>query len=219
MVTRLPNCAPSPCHMHPVNNCHHIQSCHPPVKQYIVTHHNTEFIYPSPFFIFSTKVSRARAALWVIFGAVDCIVSVLLRVHPLMFPALPGFLLCSSPSLRSSISSHSPSLRHYLVPSLPRSFPPLILPLSSITARSLPHIIASSLLTLPLLSPSHPPSFRAPSLPPPCKHSFRHPTQCIPCVCMRACGRACLLACVRACVHACVRACLRAFVRACAHAR
>ena len=139
---------------------------------------------PVAIFYFNTKVSRARAALWVVFGAVYCILSVLLRVPPLMFPALHCSLLCSSPSPRSSISSLSPSLCHYLVPSLPRSFPPLILPPSYITARSIPHIIATSLtlLTLPLLSPSHPPSFLAPSLPPPCKHSFRHPTQCTPCV-------------------------------------
>ena len=43
---RVPNYAPSPCHMHPVHNCHHIKSYHPPVKQcdVITTHHNTEFI-------------------------------------------------------------------------------------------------------------------------------------------------------------------------------
>ena len=37
--------APSTCHMHPVHNCHHIKSCHRPVKQYITMHHNTEYIY------------------------------------------------------------------------------------------------------------------------------------------------------------------------------
>ena len=51
---RVPYYAPSPCHMHPVHNCHHIQSCHPPVKQYIMTHHNTEFImYTCPVHYFS----------------------------------------------------------------------------------------------------------------------------------------------------------------------
>ena len=29
--------------MHPAHNCHHIKSCHPPVKQYTMTHHNTEY--------------------------------------------------------------------------------------------------------------------------------------------------------------------------------
>ena len=63
---RVPYYAQSQCHMHPVHNCHHIKSCHPPVKQYIMTHHNTEFIsYTcSLFFICNTKVSRPRAALW-----------------------------------------------------------------------------------------------------------------------------------------------------------
>ena len=58
---RVPYHAPIPCHMHTFLNCHHIQSCYPPVKQYIPTHHTTEFIYP--FTIFYFKVAMARAAL------------------------------------------------------------------------------------------------------------------------------------------------------------
>ena len=56
--------------MHPVHNCHNIKSFHPPVKQYIATHHNTEFIYPFTIFICNTKVSKARGALWVVLFAV-----------------------------------------------------------------------------------------------------------------------------------------------------
>ena len=61
-LDRVPYYAPSPCHYkHPAHNCHHLKSCHPPVKQFITTHHNTEFIYTcSLFFICNNKVSRAR---------------------------------------------------------------------------------------------------------------------------------------------------------------
>ena len=61
----VPYYAPSPCHMHTVHNCHHIESFHPPVKQYTTTHRNTEFKYYtcSLFFICNTKVSRARSPL------------------------------------------------------------------------------------------------------------------------------------------------------------
>ena len=38
------------------HNCHHIKSCHRPVKQYITTHHNTEFI-SSLFYSCNTKSS------------------------------------------------------------------------------------------------------------------------------------------------------------------
>ena len=54
---RVPYYAPSPCHIHPCHNCHHIKSCHPPDKQY------TEFIIYtcSLFFICNNNVSMTRA--------------------------------------------------------------------------------------------------------------------------------------------------------------
>ena len=58
---------------HPVHNCHHIKSCHPPVKQYTTTHHTPSLYSRTLFFICDTEVSRARAALWVVLCAVYCI--------------------------------------------------------------------------------------------------------------------------------------------------
>ena len=49
----------------PNHNCHHIKSCYPSVKQYILTHRNTELIIYtcSLFVICNTKVPRASAGL------------------------------------------------------------------------------------------------------------------------------------------------------------
>ena len=57
---RVPYYAPSPYHMHPGHNCHHMQSSHPPDEQY------TSFIIDtcSLFFICNTKGSMETAALW-----------------------------------------------------------------------------------------------------------------------------------------------------------
>ena len=153
---RVPYYAPSPCHMHTVHNCHHIKSFHPPVKQYITTHHNTEFKYYtcSLFFISNTKVSRARAALWVVLCNVDCILaSVLVRVHPSKFPSLPISL---PPSLLSLAPFLPPSSARFLTP----HFPSLLPCLSSFLTRSLPQPF--------LHSRSHPPSH----------HSFLTPSPC-----------------------------------------
>ena len=111
---RVPYYAQSQCHMHLVHNCHHIKSCHPPVKQYTMTHHNTEFKYytRSPFFICNTKVSRA--ALLVVLSKLFCILAsgrVLIRIHPSKFPTL---LISLPPTL----------LPVPLPPSLLRSLPP-----------------------------------------------------------------------------------------------
>ena len=49
--------------MHPVHYyCHHIKSCHPHVKQYLMTHHKTEFIMYtcSLFFICNTNGSTCQ---------------------------------------------------------------------------------------------------------------------------------------------------------------
>ena len=104
--------------MHPVHNCHHIKSCHPPVKQYIMMHHNTAFvIYTcSLFFICNTKVSRPRATLWNDFlNFVNILYTGLCppRETPLKFsslpcspsPLLPRFLAQSLPPLASSLPS------------------------------------------------------------------------------------------------------------------
>ena len=44
--------------MYQVHNCHDIKSCHPPVKQYSMTHHNTEFI------IIGTEYCVAPSDAW-----------------------------------------------------------------------------------------------------------------------------------------------------------
>ena len=160
------------------------------------------------------------AALWIVFSAVYCILSVLLRIPrspPLMFPGVPCALPYSSPSLRSSfcfllssssarfLPSLSPSLRPCLVPSLPRSFPPLTLPLF-LHHRSLPplhHRFLPHLVNFPA-APSLPPSIIPRSFPSPSLQAFLPPsnsmyTVCV-CVCVRACVRACVCVCVRACV-------------------
>ena len=118
---------------------------HPPVKQYTTTHHNT----CSLFFIPTTKVSGARAALWIVFSNVYRILaSVLIRVRPLKFlylhssPAPP----CTSPSLRCILS---PPVR--FLPSLFPSFRPCLVPF-------LPHSFHSSTLHPFLHSRYHPPS-------------------------------------------------------------
>ena len=157
--------------MHTVHNCHYIKSFHPPVKQYITIHHNTESIYPFTC-ICNSKVAMARAALCVILCAVYCILaSFLLGVPRLKFPSFPvsippTLLPCSSPSLRCSLPpplasssplALAPSMPMFLLHSFPSSTP------SPFPTHTLPHIIASSLPLL--LPPSHPPSFIAPSLP------------------------------------------------------
>ena len=184
---RVPYYAPSPCHMHTVHNCHHIKSFHPPVKQYTTTHHNTEVKYftCAIFFICNTKVSRARAALWVVLCNVYCILaSVLIRVPPLKFPSLSPFLPRSSLYL-SLAPLHPPSSARFLPPLFPSLRPCLVpfLPQPSLPspAPTLPHIIDSS---LPPLAPSilHPSSL-FPRLPPSLPASL-HPIQCTPWVCV-----------------------------------
>ena len=183
VFARVPYYSPSPCHMHTVHNCHHITSFHPPVKQYITTHHNTDYTRLQ-FCICNINVAMARAALCVVLCGVYCIhTSVLLRVPPLKFTSLPIFippalLTCSSPSLRCSLPP--PLAPTPLFPSLrPSSLVPYFtllplprLPLPPSLTSWLPH-------SLPLIPPSlppppsrcslpHPPSILAPSLPPPC---------------------------------------------------
>ena len=200
----IPN-APSPCHMHPVHNCHHIKSCHPPVKQcnVITTHHNTEFtIYytRSPFLVV-IPTSQGQGphcglfcALYTVYRPVSSSGYLPWNFPPSLAPLFPPSLPPSSlaPSiahLPRSVPPLSSSLHPYVVLSLPRSFPfrqPPCLP-SSTPARSFRHINPSLPLfppTLPLLPLAHPPSFLAPSLPPPCLPASRRPTQCKSCVCV-----------------------------------
>ena len=61
--------------------------------------------------------------------------------------------------------------------SLPPSFPPL---------PSLPSLPSLPPTLLPTLHPSHPPSFLAPTMPPPCLTVYRRPIPCrpTPCVCV-----------------------------------
>ena len=74
----------------PNHKCHHINSCYPSVKQYILTHCNTELILYtcSLFVICNTKVSRARAGLWM--------VGLWIYYLPSRFP--PPLLPCSLPT-------------------------------------------------------------------------------------------------------------------------
>ena len=174
---RVPsNYTSSPFHMHPVHNCHHMKSCHPPVKQYITTHHNTDLIYP----FCNTKVAMARAALCVVLCTVyhtgQCPPqSTSLEVSfppdlrsshapPLLLSLARLLPLSSARFLPPLFPSLRPCLRSFLTHSLPQ--PALS---SSTPAPTLRHIIASSLPplapslpTLPLLPPSNRPSFLAP---------------------------------------------------------
>ena len=125
--------APSPCHMHPVHNCHHIKSCHPPDKQYIKTHHNTEFIiytcWVVHYFLFVIPKSQGHlgprcgmVCEYTVSGQFphqDTSREAALST-PLPSPSLPSFpLQHPSPPLQSP-PLHSP-------PSHP-SLPPLCLP-------------------------------------------------------------------------------------------
>ena len=190
MVTRVPYYAPSPCHMHPGHNCHHIKSCHPPDKQY------TEFIIYtcSLFFICNNKVSTATAVLWDGLWIYCILASALLRIPPLLPPFLAQSLLRSLPPFRRSCPVPSslvpfinppslnppflhwrslPAYRHRFLPPSPCSLPPS--PCSPLPYHPLAPSLPASLPPLdpslisphpPLLSPSHPPSFLAPCLPP-----------------------------------------------------
>ena len=186
-----------------INYCHHIKSCHPSVKQYIMTHHNTEFIIYtcSLFFICNTKVSWARPALWDGLWIYCMLASAHLRILPLIFPSFPN-APSLPPFLAQSLRSLPPS-HLSLVPSMPCSVPSLLVPFvnppstlpSSTDALSLPSIITSSLPLLapslsplvpsipryhPPLAPSLPPSILPRSFPVPCLPASRRPTQCTP---------------------------------------
>ena len=141
--------------MHPVHNCHHIKSCDPPVKQYITTHHNTEFIIYtcSLFFICNTKVSRARAALWDGLWIYCILASSLIRIPPL--PSLP-------------------------IPSPPISFPSPLISFPPLHSRPLP---SPPLHSRPLpSSPLHsPPAPSLPPLPPSPLPACCCAAQCTPC--------------------------------------
>ena len=163
--------------MHPVHSCHHIKACHPPVKQYIMTHHNIEFIIYtcSLFFICNTKgrvvewfvnniIVQASVQYMILYTGLCPPRGTSLEVFfpPLLpFPLLPPFL-CQTIS-RSLLPSHlSIALSMPLsVPSL--THPPSTHP-SSTDALSLLSIIASSLPPLDPFLPLQPPL--APSLQP-----------------------------------------------------
>ena len=90
-------------------------------------------------------------------------------LHPPYLPTSP-----LSPSLHPSPPS-PPSPPHSLPP-LPISLPPSLS--RSLPPSSLPPLVPSLLPHPPLLPPSHPLSFLAPCLPPPCLPTSRRPTQC-----------------------------------------
>ena len=167
--------------MYPGHNCHHIKSFNPPVKTIRrITIPSLNTIPSHYFFICNTKVSRARAALWVVLCTVYCILaSVLLRVPPLKFPSLhinipphssldhpPSSVALSllrllTPSLLSLASSMTSSVPSSLVPYLnPPSLPPL--PLPSPLSPFLPASLPSPLPPHSLPPSTHPPL--APSL-------------------------------------------------------
>ena len=188
MVTRLRSgsqlCTKSMPYAPSLYNFHHIKSCHPPVKQYITTHHNTRY----------TKVAMARAAFCVVLCAHGCIMytgqchhqGTSLEVSLPLSPYLPRSSLSPflpPPPLTSSLPSFIRSVHPFLTRSLPQpSFrPPLQLP-PSLTS-SLPHAISlSSLLTLPSLLPILHPASLLPCLPPCLSACLRRIIQCTPCV-------------------------------------
>ena len=144
---RVPYYAPSPCHIHPCYNCHHIKACHPPDKQY------TEFIIYtkscSLFFICNNKVSMAIARC-----RMGCEYTVYSGYLPWSFISL---LPCSL------LSSRNPSPARFLPPAFHASSRPFLacshhqpsLPQPSLPPLTLCACIASLLpLSLPLLSPS-----------------------------------------------------------------
>ena len=51
----------NPYYVHILHNCHHINLCHPPVKQCITTHRNTEFIVMDSPHIMPSKISDIAA--------------------------------------------------------------------------------------------------------------------------------------------------------------
>ena len=112
-----------------------IIACHPPDKRYITTHHNTEFIYLS-------VEGKGR----IVGCFVHCILaSVLTRVPPLKFLSLALLLPPSS--------------------ILPHFVPSSLVPFLNPSSTPAPPSLTSSLPpTLPLLPPSHNPSFLAPCL-------------------------------------------------------
>ena len=160
---RVPHYAPSPCHIHPRHNCHHIKSCHPPDKQY------TQFIIYtcSLFFICNNKVPMARAHC-----GIGCEYTVYSGYLPWSFISLlPCSILSSrnpSPARFLPPAAHA-SPRSFLAcshhqPSLPQpSLPPLTLRacVASLLPLSLPPSLPPSPCSLP---PSFPPSL-PPSLP------------------------------------------------------
>ena len=175
---RFPNYAPSPSHMHPVNNYHHTKSCHPTVKQYITTHHNKKFIPVIP----KSQRLRPRCVYGYILYTGQCprqdtsldVSLPLYLLPPTLLPFSTPSLRCSLlPPLASSLPSFLRSVHAYVPSSLVPflnipSLPPLPLPPSHTS--SLPHalpLLPPSPLSHCSLTPSHPPSCIAPSVPPP----------------------------------------------------
>ena len=126
-----------------------------------MTHHNTEFIIYtcSLFFIYNTKVSMARAALWDGLWLYCILASALLRIPRLKFPSLPCSL---APSLPRSIPPPFASS----LPSFPRGVHALFRPFLARSLRqpSLPQPSLPPLTLSPCLASSLPPSL-PPSLP------------------------------------------------------
>ena len=117
MVTRFPNYAPSPCHIHPVHNFHHIKSGHPSTCQTI---HYDASQYRVYIYSFTTSclfvISKSQGprcglfrALYTVYWPVSSSGYLPWRFPPLLPPPLPPshhrFLTPSHPT-----SFHAPSL-------------------------------------------------------------------------------------------------------------
>ena len=141
--------------MHPVHNCHHIKSCHPPVTQYITSQCRV-YIPVYNFVQFVILKSQWQGPRCVLFCTLYTVSS---SWHlPWSFPPSPYLP-----------SSHAP----------PLIFSPHPFPSSTLLQ---PSLTSSILHSLPLLPPSPPsPCSLLPILHclPPCLPASRRPIQCV----------------------------------------
>ena len=191
--------------MHPVRNCHYIKSCHPPVKQYITTHHNIEFIIPVYNFVFVIPKSEWQGprcvlfcSLYTVYWPVSSSGYLPWIFPPSLSPFLPRSSLAPIPrsvapsllrSLPSSPLSLAPSMPTYLPHSSPSSTIPPFLHSRSHTP-SHHRFLTPSPCSLPPHPPVIQPSVLLPCLPP-CLPASRRPIQCTPYVCLACCTVLC----------------------------
>ena len=154
----------------PNHNCHHIKSCYPSVKRYILTHRYLSFVTPK-------SQGQGPACEWLV---CEYTTSREVSLSPLLPCSLPSSL---NPSSARLLPPLFPSSRPCPVPFLPRSFPSSILDPSLnpifLHWRSLPayhhRFLPWSLPPLPPSLPHLPPSL-IPSLP----HSLPLPPLSLP---------------------------------------